>query len=445
MPYCICCPRLYLGSQSICKCHHFHHPRILTILPPPAAHIALDSITMPPRVHLSQLSAGVSALRRPAQVSAAACRRPVAITSRRSYADDSSKLHPNPNVKPETDPNALPQSQQQGRMQETESDPRADAAPHVSEEAAALAKSMGGQAPEMEQGTPVGEAVKKDAKFQETLPKVMQDALKQQKRKFSTTARRMDPSLQSSAESSVDTPPPAVNGVPLTLRQLQSPQHYEINEATARAIADGQLPEPISARQHAELRARPGLKFDAPVLPMEKGSNMRKDRYEDIVVQVTNLIMKDGKKAQAQRHMAEILNHLRTAPAPRPNPSRPLLPTAPAAHYLPLNPSVYLATAIDSVAPLMRITTLAGAAGGGASLPIPKPLQLRQRRRTAIMWMLEASGKKKGGLSSFSKRFAEEVIGVVEGKSSAWEKRAGVHRLGIGARSNLTVRPRGRR
>lgn len=140
------------------------------------------------------------------------------------------------------------------------------------------------------------------------------------------------------------------------------------------------------------------------------------------------------------QHMAEVLTHLRTAPAPRPNPMRPLLSSSLPAHHLPLNPAAYLATAIDSVAPLLRITSLAGAAGGGAALQIPKPLQQRQRRRTAITWMLEASEKRKGGLSSFSKRFAEEVISVVEGKSAAWEKRAGVHRLAVTARNNLTNR-----
>lgn len=130
----------------------------------------------------------------------------------------------------------------------------------------------------------------------------MQDAIsQQQKRKFSTSARRLDQQLQSQQSASSDAPPPSASGQALSLSQLESPEHYEINEATAQAIAEGLLPDPIIARQQAELRARPGLKFDAPQLPMAPGSNMRKDRYEDIITQVTNLIMRHGKKAQAQR------------------------------------------------------------------------------------------------------------------------------------------------
>lgn len=106
-------------------------------------------------------------------------------------------------------------------------------------------------------------------------------------------------------------------------------------------------------------------------------------------------------------------------------------------HHLPLNPALYLTLAIDSIAPLIRIRSLKGAAGGGMSLQIPQPLNLRQRRRTAIMWLVEAASKKKGGTSGFAKRLAEEVVAVVEGRSSAWEKRNAVHRLAVGGRANL--------
>lgn len=77
--------------------------------------------------------------------------------SRRTYADEGKQseqgLHPNPNVQAHTDPAA--QSQQ--AVNEKEDDPRAGALPHVSEEAAAMAKSMGTQPPELEKGTPVAE------------------------------------------------------------------------------------------------------------------------------------------------------------------------------------------------------------------------------------------------------------------------------------------------
>lgn len=45
----------------------------------------------------------------------------------------------------------------------------------------------------------------------------------------------------------------------------------------------------------------------------------------------------------------------------------------------------------------------------------------------------------------FAQRVAEEIVGVIEGKSSAWEKRTGVHKLATTARSNLTFGKGGRR
>lgn len=146
--------------------------------------------------------------------------------------------------------------------------------------------------------------------------------------------------------------------------------------------------------------------------------------------------------------MAMILERLRTAPPPIADPRRPLVPGAPPTTHLPLNPILYLTLAIDSVAPLLRIRSQKGAAGGGVALQIPIPLGLRQRRRTAVMWILDAATKKpsKGsGRTMFAHRVADELISVVEGKSSVWERRGGVHRLGVASRANLTVGNRRRR
>lgn len=143
--------------------------------------------------------------------------------------------------------------------------------------------------------------------------------------------------------------------------------------------------------------------------------------------------------------MSFILNHLRTAPPPRINELRPLLPGSPPAAHLPLDPVKYLTVAIDSVAPLVRIRALKGAAGGGASLQIPVPLAIRQRRRQAVDWILDAVRKKNArgsvrGRGTFAQRVAEELIGCVEGKSKAWENRATVHKAGTAARANLNSR-----
>jgi len=89
------------------------------------------------------------------------------------------------------------------------------------------------------------------------------------------------------------------------------------------------------------------------------------------------------------------------------------------------------------VAPILRLRSQRGAAGGGVALQIPIPLGLRQRRRQAVMWMLDAAERRAGGTSGFAKRFAEEVVAVVEGRSGVWERRGAVHRLAVLARANL--------
>lgn len=143
--------------------------------------------------------------------------------------------------------------------------------------------------------------------------------------------------------------------------------------------------------------------------------------------------------------MSFILNALRTAPPPRFNPSKPLIPGHPPAHHLPLDPIEYLTLALDSVAPLLRIRSERGAAGGGAALPIPVPLGKRQRRRQAVMWILDSVNKRANRISgrgTFAQRFADEIVSVVEGRSSAWEKRLQVHKNGTTARNNINFRRR---
>ena len=139
--------------------------------------------------------------------------------------------------------------------------------------------------------------------------------------------------------------------------------------------------------------------------------------------------------------MGRILNYLRTSPTPKINPMRPLLPGAPPPEHLPLNPLLYLTLAIDSVAPLIRIRSMKGMAGGGRALELPEPMPVRSRRRTAMMWILDIVEKKPSrgsGRGMFANRFAEEIIAVIEGRSKVWEKRQQVHKLGTAARANLT-------
>ncbi|KAH7342762.1 30S ribosomal protein-like protein S7 [Rhexocercosporidium sp. MPI-PUGE-AT-0058] len=269
---------------------------------------------------------------------------------------------------------------------------------HVSEEAGDMSKVKGETGPDLGQGTPVQEILERDEKSREKAPEIVKEEMEKSK----------------SQADAADT------------------------TSFANLLALGQL-QNISTGGHATDPVNIGHKFGLPDLPLPSDGNL-KYRYDPVVAQVTTLLMRHGKLSVAQRNMSFILNQLRTAPPPTTNPARPLLPGAPPPNHLPLNPVGYLTAAIDSVAPLLRIRSLKGAAGGGAALQIPVPLGLRQRRRQAVQWILDAASKKKSrgsGKGQFAQRFADEIISVVEGKSSAWEKRSLVHKTGTSARANL--------
>jgi small subunit ribosomal protein S7 len=150
--------------------------------------------------------------------------------------------------------------------------------------------------------------------------------------------------------------------------------------------------------------------------------------------------------------LAVILNRLRTAPAPKINSGpqpRPLIPNHPPGDQLPYDPVGYLTFAVDSIAPIIRIRNQRGIRGGGAGLLIPVPLNVRQRRRRAINWIIDAASKRKNngsGRNTFPLRVAEEIIAVVEGRSSIWDKRMQLHKEGVVGRVNVTKsKQKGRR
>ncbi|KAI1407243.1 ribosomal protein S7 [Hypoxylon sp. FL1857] len=241
-------------------------------------------------------------------------------------------------------------------------------------------------------------------------------------------------SRQPPEQSSEPPPPPPSSSPPEYV-----PKPVEVfapNFLNAEAIA---ALEKAAAGQDIYGEGEEGLLFGMPARP---GKNEQlQHRYHPVVDQVTKLLMRDGKLSQAQRHMSLILNYLRTTPAPKVSPLRPLLPGSPPPSQLPLNPLLYLTLAIDSVAPLVRIRALKGAAGGGQALELPEPLPVRARRRQAMMWILDVVERKRStgsGRAQFATRFAQEIVAVVEGRSAVWDRRNQVHKLGTAARANLT-------
>ncbi|KAM0331658.1 hypothetical protein ACHAQA_003337 [Verticillium albo-atrum] len=181
-------------------------------------------------------------------------------------------------------------------------------------------------------------------------------------------------------------------------------------------------------------------KYPLPA-PLPANSKLQA-RYHPVLEQLTNVMMRHGKKSVAQRNMAMILNFLRTSPAPILSAKNPLMAGHPPGSHFPLNPVMYLTIVIDSVAPLVKVKYLPGAAGGGRALEIPSPLAVRQRRRMAFQWILDVVNKKRSsgsGRTQLAHRIANEIIAVAEGRSGVWEKRMAVHKLATATRANLTA------
>ncbi|KLJ13621.1 hypothetical protein EMPG_11457 [Blastomyces silverae] len=290
----------------------------------------------------------------------------------------------------------------------------------VSEEAADEARIMerrtecgevGG--PELLQGSMVGDILKRDKDALKNAPKVLRDQL---------SSSSSSSSSGSSGSRSFST---SARSRQFDMKQMSAGENDASIAAVENMIA-------AATEQKHEQVMQAGLKYEVPeTLPR---SEHLRHRYDPLLDQFTKMLMRHGKLSAAQKQMDTILHNLRSAPAPNPDPSRPLLP-GPPAPQLPLNPILYLTLVVDSVAPILRIKQQPGAAGGGRSLPIPLPLALRQRRRTAIKWIIDASQKRKD--AALANRVSQEIIAVAEGKSSAWEKRAMVHKQGTAARANI--------
>ncbi|KAL9053117.1 MAG: hypothetical protein Q9162_004981 [Coniocarpon cinnabarinum] len=211
--------------------------------------------------------------------------------------------------------------------------------PHVSEEAAAMSKSMGESGPAVDQGTPVQDVLKEkgDKDGFEKLPKVMKESMSQQKRSYSTVSSRKRLFHSSSRRyagieqdfidqiSDEGPPPPSLEDVQKAQQiQQQQPrriptrdeqdypgQYHEIDDEEAMAIACGELPNPMEMRAQAQVitQQRQGLKFGDPSTPANRQKHLRR-RYDGVMEQVTNMIMRDGKKSVAQRVSSPLIPHL---------------------------------------------------------------------------------------------------------------------------------------
>ncbi|KEI40389.1 uncharacterized protein L969DRAFT_87038 [Mixia osmundae IAM 14324] len=126
---------------------------------------------------------------------------------------------------------------------------------------------------------------------------------------------------------------------------------------------------------------------------------------------MTNLIMKDGKKTVARSTVDLMLSTIRLH-----------------THQDPL-PLVRLA--VERVCPMVRIVSRKK---GAKNVLSPVALNERQRVRRGILWLLVASDSKND--KALGRRMAAEVIAILNGNSSALNKRQEAHRSAVLNRSN---------
>lgn len=137
-------------------------------------------------------------------------------------------------------------------------------------------------------------------------------------------------------------------------------------------------------------------------------------RQNPIVSQLVNTIMRDGKKARAQRLVSDALQDIR-------------LKTN-------TDPLVVLTEAIESASPMLKLTS---AKKGSKVIHVPTALRERQRRRKAIVWILE--GAEKRPEKTFEARLSGEILAVINGASSALTKKNSLHKLALANRANAQV------
>lgn len=139
-------------------------------------------------------------------------------------------------------------------------------------------------------------------------------------------------------------------------------------------------------------------------------------KNDPIVEHCTNMIMKDGKKARAQKIMGQALYIVKL--------------------QLRKDPIEVLKEILEKMSPLMAIKTHKTRAAKSVILPVP--LTQRQRQRTAFLWILEGAAKRRS--PDFSVRLGEELIAAYEGRSSGYEKRLQIHKTAMLQRAYVKVR-----
>ncbi|CAO3638201.1 unnamed protein product [Cunninghamella echinulata] len=97
-------------------------------------------------------------------------------------------------------------------------------------------------------------------------------------------------------------------------------------------------------------------------------------------------------------------------------------------------PYSVLTSAIEEASPLLKLTSTKK---GSKVVHVPTALRERQRRRRAIVWVLDAA--KKRNEKTFEERFAAEIYDITQGTSSVLQKKLQLHKQALANRANAQV------
>ncbi|KAJ2710801.1 hypothetical protein H4R19_003567, partial [Coemansia spiralis] len=150
------------------------------------------------------------------------------------------------------------------------------------------------------------------------------------------------------------------------------------------------------------MEVNPRIGMPEPVVSVADRQRLRAD---PLLAQLVNMVMRDGKKMRAERLVHDALLDIRKCTNS--------------------DPYRLMSDAINLVSPLMD--TKGMRQGGSKVVQVPRALYLRQRRRRAIVWLLESADKRNE--SSFSMRLSGELQAIVNGTSGVLDKKLALHKL----------------
>ena len=139
---------------------------------------------------------------------------------------------------------------------------------------------------------------------------------------------------------------------------------------------------------------------------------------DPVISHFVNIIMKDGKKATAQRRLQDALQVIK-------------LRTDSVEGEKEQSPVDLFKLAIQKAEPFLKIVTTKK---GTKITEIPIALGIKQRRRRGILFIVDAAQKRSE--KKFSERLANEILNVLAGTSSALSRKDQVHKQGIQNRAN---------